>query len=197
MTRRPPKRHSKAIPLWAAYTGLIAAVLAVTYLSQHPQILILVTLLFAGGTAQWLYVQARRHRVRRITRTTIHELRQLDPTAFEHAIAQLCKRDGCRNVRVVGGAGDLAADVLATTPDGQRILIQAKRYADRNPVRSPALQAVNGTYRDIHGADLAAVVTTSTFTKDARSFGRRVGIHCFDQHKLAAWASKTGPAPWQ
>ncbi|KQV14520.1 hypothetical protein ASC99_30610 [Kitasatospora sp. Root107] len=60
---------------------------------------------------------------------------------------------------IVGGAGDLAADVLATTPTGKRILIQAKRYGSRTFVGSQDVQKVNGTYRDVHRCDLAVVVT--------------------------------------
>lgn len=32
----------------------------------------------------------------------------LDPDGFEAAVAELCERDGCREVEVVGGAGDWA-----------------------------------------------------------------------------------------
>ncbi|KRB68059.1 hypothetical protein ASE03_29330 [Kitasatospora sp. Root187] len=71
----------------------------------------------------------------------------------------LCRRDGCTKVTIVGGAGDLAADVLATTPTGKRILIQAKRYGSRTFVGSQDVQKVNGTYRDVHRCDLAVVVT--------------------------------------
>ncbi|MEV7419880.1 restriction endonuclease, partial [Streptomyces sp. NPDC089919] len=42
----------------------------------------------------------------------------LDPAEFEHAVAALCARDGCTAVEVSGGAGDLGADVVATTRDG-------------------------------------------------------------------------------
>ncbi|MES4907991.1 MULTISPECIES: restriction endonuclease [unclassified Streptomyces] len=51
----------------------------------------------------------------------------MTPEEFELAVAELCGRDGCEDVRVVGGAGDLGADVLATVPDGRRLVIQCKR----------------------------------------------------------------------
>jgi restriction system protein len=180
--------------------GLIAflVLFAVAWpILQHPLAVVLCT---AGCFAASALIVRRRHHHRRhkLTRArAIVGFQQMDPTQFEYALADLCRRDGCRNVERVGGGGDLAADVLATAPDGRRILIQAKRYARGNPVRSPALQAVNGTYRDIHGAQLAAVVTTSSFTQDAASFGKRVGLRLLDEHALAAWASRTGPAPWQ
>jgi restriction system protein len=47
----------------------------------------------------------------------------------------LCERDGCSNVQVVGGAGGLGADVIATTPTGVRLVIQAKRYSPTNLVK--------------------------------------------------------------
>lgn len=51
----------------------------------------------------------------------------LRPSEFEHAIAYLCQRDGCTDVVVSGGAGDLGADVTATAPDGRM---------DRHPVQA-------------------------------------------------------------
>ncbi|MFC5666860.1 restriction endonuclease [Kitasatospora misakiensis] len=120
----------------------------------------------------------------------------MTPKAFEHALADLCRRDGCTKVTVVGGSGDLAADVLATTPRGQRILIQAKRYSLGTLVGSQDVQKVNGTYRDIHHCDLAAVVTTSAFTKPAAAFCAQTGIRMTDHRALAQWAEGTGRPPW-
>nr|WP_262987014.1 restriction endonuclease [Streptomyces sp. CBMA156] len=120
----------------------------------------------------------------------------MTPKAFEHALADLCRRDGCTKVTVVGGAGDLAADVLAVTPTGQRLLIQAKRYGPKTFVGSHDVQKVNGTYRDVHHCDLAAVVTTSSFTKAAAAFCTQVGIRTVDRRALALWADGRGGPPW-
>jgi restriction system protein len=122
---------------------------------------------------------------------------RLTAQQFEHALADLCRRDGCSRVTVVGGAGDLGADVLATTPDGRRMVIQAKRYAPTNKVGSPEIQKVGGTFRVVHHAQLAAVVTTSQFTPAAIGYARQAGIRLFGGGDLARWASRTGPAPWQ
>jgi restriction system protein len=99
-------------------------------------------------------------------------------------------------VTVVGGAGDLAADVLATTPDGRRMLIQCKRYAPGNPVRSPEVQRVGGTYAVVHRADLAVVVTTSTYTADAQDYAAAAGIRLVDGNELEAWAAGKAMPPW-
>ncbi|MFF3767491.1 restriction endonuclease [Streptomyces sp. NPDC001922] len=120
----------------------------------------------------------------------------LDADAFEEAIAGLCERDGCRDVTVVGGAGDLGADVVATTPDGRRLVIQCKRYCATNKVGSQDLQRFGGTCYTVHEADVAAVVTTSTFTEPAAEYAGTCGILCVDAALLAAWSDGSGTAPW-
>lgn len=120
----------------------------------------------------------------------------LDPDGFEAAVAALCERDGCREVEVTGGAGDLGADVLATAPDGRRVVVQCKQYGPAHKVGSQDLQRFGGTCWTVHGAQLATVVTTSEFTAPALEYARACGIHCVDGATLAAWAEGSGPAPW-
>ncbi|MCC5037061.1 restriction endonuclease [Streptomyces sp. WAC 00631] len=121
----------------------------------------------------------------------------MDADAFEQAVAALCERDGCRDVGVVGGANDLGADVVATRPDGRRIVIQCKRYCATNKVGSQELQRFGGTCFTVHEADVAVLVTTSSFTEPAVDYAAHTGIRCFDGAALAAWAERTGPAPWE
>ncbi|MFE1442340.1 restriction endonuclease [Streptomyces sp. NPDC058739] len=120
----------------------------------------------------------------------------LDADEFEQAVAALCERDGCAEVEVVGGAGDLGADVLAVTPDGQRLVIQCKRYDVENRVGSQDLQRFGGTCYAVHEADLAVLVTTSDFTAPAAEYAEQCGILCLDGEALKAWSDGTGPAPW-
>ncbi|WP_310714371.1 restriction endonuclease [Streptomyces lydicus] len=122
---------------------------------------------------------------------------EMDADAFEEAVAGLCERDGCAEVQVVGGANDLGADVVAVAPDGRSLVIQCKRYCADNKVGSQDLQRFGGTCFTVHGADVAAVVTTSAFTEPAREYADRCGILCFDHDDLVGWASGTGPAPWE
>ncbi|WP_077797347.1 restriction endonuclease [Streptomyces sp. JHA26] len=120
----------------------------------------------------------------------------LSPDEFEQAIADLCVRDGCAEVEVVGGAGDLGADVLAVTPDGRRLVIQCKRYGEDNKVGSEELQRFGGTCFTVHGADVAVLVTSSDFTAPAADYAEQCGIVCVDQRRLRAWSEGTGPEPW-
>ncbi|MFI1422202.1 restriction endonuclease [Streptomyces sp. NPDC020731] len=120
----------------------------------------------------------------------------LSPEEFEAAIADLCVRDGCARVEVVGGAGDLGADVTALTPDGRRLVVQCKRYGDDNKVGSQDLQRFGGTCFTVHEADVALVVTTSDFTAPAVEYAEQCGIVCVNRDALLAWSEGRAPEPW-
>lgn len=59
---------------------------------------------------------------------------------FEHYVAELCRRDGCINVTVTGGSGDLGADVVGTLADGRHLVAQVKHYAPHRYVPSGDMQ---------------------------------------------------------
>ncbi|MFF0059694.1 restriction endonuclease [Streptomyces microflavus] len=122
---------------------------------------------------------------------------QLDPYAFEEAVAELCRRDGCADAEVVGGAGDLGADVLATTPDGRRLVVQCKRYGPDNRAGSQDLQRFGGTCYAVHGADIALVVSTGGFTEPALDYAEQCAILCYGPEELAAWSEGGAPPPWE
>ncbi|WP_078913423.1 MULTISPECIES: restriction endonuclease [unclassified Streptomyces] len=121
----------------------------------------------------------------------------VDADGFEHTIAALCARDGCLQVEVVGGAGDLGADVIAMTADGLRVVVQCKHYGEGNRVGSQDLQRFGGTCFAIHEADVAVVVTTSSFTAPAEEYAAACGIICVDADDLAAWTESRTPPPWE
>ncbi|WP_183069426.1 restriction endonuclease [Streptomyces sp. gCLA4] len=121
----------------------------------------------------------------------------VDADGFEHTVAALCARDGCTSVEVVGGAGDLGADVLATTADGRRVVLQCKHYAEDNRVGSQDLQRFGGTCFAVHEADVAVIVTTSSFTAPAAEYADACGVVRVDGEALAAWTDLRAPAPWE
>lgn len=159
----------------------------------------IVALVIAGFVTR-AKAKAKRQReanaLQAVRSTEIARYHAMGPREFEDAIAYLCHRDGCTNARRVGGSNDLGADVIATAPDGRRIVIQCKRYGPTTKVGSQDVQRFGGTCYAVHGAHVAAVVTTSVFTKPAAQYAARQRIRCFDEAALAAWASRTGPAPW-
>jgi restriction system protein len=85
--------------------------------------------------------------------------------------------------------------VVAYTPDGRKIVIQAKRYGPTTKVGSQDMQRFGGMCFTYHHAAVAVVVTTSVFTRNANEYAARTGIRVVDVNGLAAWASQTGPPP--
>ncbi|MFD3415692.1 restriction endonuclease [Streptomyces cyaneofuscatus] len=121
---------------------------------------------------------------------------ELDPYAFEEAVAILCRRDGCADAEVVGGAGGLGADVVATTPDGRRLVVQCKRYGPENRAGSQDLQRFGGTCYAVHETDIALVVSTGGFTEPALDYAEQCAILCYGPEELAAWSEGGAPPPW-
>jgi restriction system protein len=187
--------------------GLALVQAATAVATRHPNAAfavaaLLVALAVLAGLLWWrrraevAAAHARQQQVDAARAREIATYHAMSPREFEHALAYLCTRDGCSDVRVVGGAGDLGADVVATTPQGQSLVIQAKRYRAGSKVTGPDLQKFGGTCYGIHGAQIAAVVTTSGFTGQAMTYAAQMGIRVYDNEALAGWASCTGPAPW-
>lgn len=208
----PPRRTRRGLSCQSVIIRVIWAVLVplavLLQLVKHAPV-IGVPLLLAAFAAGGVYVvrrvrnaeqqrleAARNAQIREVRSREIARYHTLGSTEFEHAIAYLCKRDGCTIVKVNGGSGDFGADVTATAPDGRRIVIQCKRYGPTHKVGSPEMQRFGGTCFTYHHAHIAVMVTTSTFTQQAASYAATQGIRLCDEQALAGWASQTGPAPW-
>ncbi|MEV5121433.1 restriction endonuclease [Streptomyces decoyicus] len=129
---------------------------------------------------------------------SIAAYQHLSGPQFEHAIADLARRDSAvRTATVSGGSNDRALDVLVQLADGRRIAIQCKRHAPNNRVGAPVIYAVNGTYRAYHRCDQAVIVTTSSFTPDAQRANAELDhpLRLIDGRALARWVSGGRP-PW-
>jgi HJR/Mrr/RecB family endonuclease len=109
----------------------------------------------------------RRRRLR-----TLQGFLALSPAGFEEAVAALLRRLGYRRVKVVGGAGDLCADIVCRGRAGEVVIVQCKRYAPGHHVGSAEVQRVIGMAFVHHHAARAILVTTSDFTPAARSLAR-------------------------
>lgn len=109
-------------------------------------------------------------------------------TEFEDFVAALCRRDGCREVRRVGGPGDQGADVVGRLPDGRAMVVQCKRYTPSAVIASREVRDLLGS--KVHfGADVAVFVTTTRFSRQAMDVVARNGIVAVNRDLLGAWNS--------
>ncbi|MGW0731790.1 restriction endonuclease [Streptomyces sp. NPDC002851] len=106
---------------------------------------------------------------------------------FEHYVAELCRRDGCTNVTVVGGAGDLAADIIGNMPDGRRLVVQVKHYAPHRTVPSGDMQKFVGMAFSEHLADVAVFVATCEYTAAARTLATKHNIVTLNRDLFGSW----------
>ena len=111
---------------------------------------------------------------------TLEELDMMEGHDFEHAVADLLRHNGWRDVQVTQGSGDYGIDILARHRN-VRYAIQCKRY--KNTVGVKAVQEVAiGT--DFYHYDAAAVITNSTFTKQAINLARTTGVRLWGREFL-------------
>ncbi|MEJ8636278.1 restriction endonuclease [Streptomyces sp. MS2.AVA.5] len=124
------------------------------------------------------------------------QLDALHHREFEHAIRDLMRRDGCADAIQVGGAGDNGADVKATDPFGRWWVIQCKHRRNGlvgSPVGTPDLHVLNGTARQLHGADVGVLVTNGRFTSGCPPLAKSQKLHLVDRNLLGEWAASGRP----
>ncbi|MFE9016345.1 restriction endonuclease [Streptomyces cyaneofuscatus] len=179
-----------AAVVWAVLSWLVA----------NWWILIVLGAAAAVGGVVWGHrVQQRRawDRVRQqALRYGLPQLDALHHRDFEYAIRDLMRRDGCTDARQIGGAGDNGADVLATDPLGRTWVIQCKHRKDGDrgsAVGTPDLQRVNGTARQLYGADVVLVVTNGRFSTRCAPLAAQLRMHLADRRTLATWAGGGRP----
>ncbi|MDN3258808.1 restriction endonuclease [Streptomyces sp. CSDS2] len=204
-SRRPGRGRQRAedrlIGLLVAVVFAVAlAVTVVNWLLVHWWVLAVaggLAVLAGGG---WLCHRRQRARWEAVRaqglRYGLAQLDALHHTRFEYAVRDLMRRDGCQDAVRVGGGGDLGADVKATDPYGRRWVIQCKHRRDGlagSAVGTPDLQVLNGTARQVHGADIAVIVTNGRVTAPAVDFAEQQRLHVVDRRTLGVWASGSRP----
>jgi hypothetical protein len=100
-----------------------------------------------------------------------HDVEAMDPLEFEHHCANILKQHGW-NAYATKGSGDQGTDVIAEK-DGIRAVLQCKLYS--SPVGNKAVQEVNAG-KTFEQAQVACVVTNSTYTKSARQLAQATGV---------------------
>lgn len=193
------KQTRRQLQVWGAVAAGVAVVWVAANWSAVWPVLATVLVLATLGGAGWALLLAHRQAVGRDRAWRAQEeararelsMAQVDALTwqeFEKYIAELCRRDGCREVVVSGKSGDLGADVVGYMADGRKLVIQCKKYALHRSVSSQDMQKFVGTARPEHGADVALFATTSrTFTKAALGLAVRQDIVALHRDLLGSW----------
>ena len=176
--------------------GVLLAFLVAYWSAVWPYVTAALLLGGIGTISWWLWrtdrsVRARDHRWRqdeevRAGRRTLAEVDAMTGTEFEELVASLCRRDGCTEVRRVGGSHDNGADVLGRLPDGRTMVVQCKRYAPSSTIASRALRDLLGA-RVHFRADVAVFVTTTRFSRPSEKFAVEHGILAVHRDHLGLW----------
>jgi restriction system protein len=114
-----------------------------------------------------------------VAEEVLERVREREPVFLERLVVKLLSAMGYAgasgSAEHTGRPGDKGLDgVISQDALGlDRIYVQAKRYAEDNPVRRPEIQEFVGA---LHGAqaDRGIFVTTSRFTRDAEDYAERV-----------------------
>ncbi|MFF4507568.1 restriction endonuclease [Streptomyces sp. NPDC001401] len=191
------RRRRKARWKSAVTGGGVLLVLLVTFWSTvWPYVTAAVFLGGTGATGWWLWrtdrlVRGRDRRWRqeeevKAGHRTLAEVDAMTGTEFEELVASLCRRDGCTEVRRVGGSHDNGADVVGRLPDGRAMVIQCKRYAPSSTIASRELRDLLGA--KVHfRADVAVFVTTTRFSRPSENFAVEHGILAVHRDHLGLW----------
>ncbi|MFJ6366436.1 restriction endonuclease [Streptomyces globisporus] len=200
-SRSRRQRERDAQVTFAVVVLAVAAVWAlVSWLLVNWWVLIVLGALALIGGAAWAHRRQQQRTWARVRQQALRyglpELDALHHRDFEYAIRDLMLRDGCADARQIGGAGDNGADVLATDPLGRSWVIQVKHRKDGDrgaAVGTPDLQRVNGTARQLYGADVVLVVTNGRFSTRCAPLAQQLHMHLADRRVLATWASGNRP----
>ena len=111
----------------------------------------------------------------------VREADTMSGVQFERYCASILKMNGFANILFTSASGDYGADIIATK-GGNKYVFQCKRYS--RPVGNKAVQEVY-TAKAYYNADVAVVMTNSTFSNAAIEQAKRAGVLLWSRSKLA------------
>src|SRR5581483_8333176 len=191
--RRRSAGPNDAAGVLAALFGLYVLVRAVA--SASPAVLAALVVVIGVGTAAGTYWWLGRRRRRLAHVSSLRDLLALTPAEFELTVADLLASAGYGNVRRVGGAGDLAADIVCTDSKGRLVVVQCKRYAPGTNIGSPEIQKFIGMLTVHHRGDYGIFAATSGYTAPAEALAHRHGVVLWDGDDLARMAAAACASP--
>ena len=99
--------------------------------------------------------------------TSLESIRELSWKRFEDLLGEAYRRQGYKVEESLGSGADGGVD-LVLRRDGATIIVQCKRWVNR-PVPVQIVRELYGVMHDQHATE-AKLITTSSFTSEARAF---------------------------
>lgn len=110
-------------------------------------------------------------------------LDKVTPRQFEEIMAEVFRSKGFE-VDLTKRTRDGGKDIIAVHTDAigikSKYFIECKRYAESNKISVDVVRSLYGVMNTIDGPNKAIIVTTSTFTDDARKFVKREARSSWD-----------------
>lgn len=133
-----------------------------------------------GFTIAWVLWRWRKGRIRLSKIKELEDMKSLSPEDFEALVAKLFETNG-HHVTLVGGSSDHGVDIVVTNAQGDKWIVQCKRYS--GSVGEPVVRDLYGTmlHEEAQGAYL---MTTGTFTQKAQSWAVGKPIILYDGDAL-------------
>jgi restriction system protein len=192
MSRRKRSRESSPEERLAglALATVFTAIAWFLWLPKDTSPLFVVSVLAGLGAVWWQAI--RSVRAVRQNYETRQQLAALTPTEFEQWCAHRLRALGY-TVRHVGSHGDHGIDLFAEK-DGERVVVQCKRFTGRRTVGEPHLRDLYGAMH-AEGAVRAIVITAGYFTEEARAWARGKPIELWDANRIVVSSSSASSAP--
>src|SRR6266849_1022786 len=128
------------------------------------------------------------HRVMEGASSVPADLMQLSGTEFEICVTGLLQRMGFRT-ELTRATGDGGVDIVAYLDRpiiGGRFLVQCKRFIEATPVGAPMVRDFYGAFVADGTAVKGVLITTSSFSAQAREFVQNLPIELVDGAQLKA-----------
>jgi Predicted endonuclease distantly related to archaeal Holliday junction resolvase and Mrr-like restriction enzymes len=114
------------------------------------------------------------------------KVQELSPSQFESLVATVWSEMGW-SVEVTQESRDRGVDIVANKTGivSEKVVIQAKCYAESNKVGRPAIQQYNTLRQQEPDVDSVIVVTSSSFTSEATKLAQKLGVKTVNGTELA------------
>jgi HJR/Mrr/RecB family endonuclease len=110
------------------------------------------------------------------SRSDLQWMLSLNPTEFERLVADTYRSYG-NKVQIIGGKGDHGIDLIVEAPNGEKRVVQCKRW--KGKIGEPVVRDFAGAMQH-EGASEGAIITTGTYTPQAIAWAKGKPIRLYD-----------------